>query len=278
MGMPAEAGREAPVTWFVASNPGPLTLDGTRCYAVGTQRLVLVDPGPSIPGQLQRLSEMVAGRPVDAICLTHSHADHAGVAEEAAECFGAPLAASPDTLERLGLPGRALTGGDTIDSDSGTVRLRAVAAPGHSADHTAYLLESGRAVFTGDLVLGSGSSAILHPDGDVGSCLASFSRVLSLRPGRLYPGHGPPVEDGQALLRRYRTHRMERHDQVMAATRTGARSVAELRRQVYGELEAGLQGAADASIRAHLVHMREQGEDVPAIAGLDDVNVVPEET
>lgn len=278
MAMPAESGREAPVTWFVASNPGALTLDGTRCYAVGKRSLVLVDPGPATPGQLQRLTELVAGRPVDAICLTHAHADHAGIAGETAERFGAPLAASPNTLARLGLPGRGLDAGDTIDADSGAVRLRAIAAPGHSADHMAYLLEPGRAVFTGDLVLGAGSSAILHPDGDVGSCLASFSRVLSLRPGRLYPGHGPPVEDGEALLRHYRKHRMERHAQVTAAARSGAHSVAELRREVYGELEAGLRGAADASIRAHLVYMREQGEDVPSITGLDDVNAAPEET
>lgn len=275
--MPAEAERDSPVAWFVAANPGALTLDGTRCYAVGSRRLVLVDPGPAIPGQLERLTELVGGRPVTAICLTHAHADHSGLAHAAAERFDARLAASTETLRRVGASGRALTDGETVEVNGGEARLTLIGAPGHSADHSCYLLEGERAVFTGDLVLGSGSSAILHPDGDVGSCLESFSRVLSLRPGRLYPGHGPPVDNGEARLRSYRDHRMERHEQVARAVQTGARTVAELRSQVYGQLELGLRRAADASIRAHLVYMRELGVPVPTIAGLDDTNPVPEE-
>ena len=269
--------RDVPVTWFVAPNPGPLTLDGTRCYAVGEERIVLVDPGPAIPGQIERLDVLVADRPVELICLTHAHADHAGIADLAAKRFAAPLAASAETFLRLGLQGRGLDGGDSIPVDGGTTWLRTIRTPGHSADHLAYLLEPSRAVFTGDLVLGSGSSAILHPDGEVGSCLASFSRVLSFRPGNLFPGHGPPVEDGEARLKHYREHRIERHAQVVDAVDSGARTVEDLREFVYGDLEVDLQRAAEASIRAHVVHMREQGAEVSAITGLDDVSPVPEE-
>lgn len=268
---------DLPVAWFVSPNPGPLTLEGTCCYAVGRRRIVLVDPGPAIPGQIERLEDLVEDRPVAAICLTHAHADHSGLARSASGRFGAPLAASADTLERLGLDGSVLDDGDTVEADDGAARLRVIRTPGHSSDHLAYLLEPGRAVFTGDLVLGSGSSAILHPDGHVGSCLASFSRVLSHRPGRLYPGHGPPVDEGEARLKHYEDHRAERHAQVVHAVRSGARTVAALRRLVYGDLEADLQGAAEASIRAHVVHMREQAEEVPMIDGLDDVSLLPEE-
>lgn len=270
-------GREPSVIWFVSPNPGPLTLDGTRCYAVGAERVVLVDPGPSIPGQLERLEEMLGGRPVEAICLTHAHSDHSGVAALASRRFAAPLAASSDTLARLGLTGRALDEGDSVSVDDGGSKLEAIRTPGHSADHTAYLLRPGRSVFTGDLVLGLGSSAVLHPDGEVGACLASFSRILSLGPRRLYPGHGPPVEDGEARLKHYRTHRLERHAQVEEALHSGARTVDALRRIVYGELSDDLGRAADASIRAHVVHMRAQGKPVPPIGGLDDSDPVPEE-
>ncbi len=267
-----------PVTWFVSSNPGPLTLDGTRCYAVGRRRVVLIDPGPRIGGQIERLESLVADRPVEAICLTHAHLDHSGIAEQAALRFSAPVAASAETLKRRGLPGRVLDDDGVLAVDGGEFKLRAIPTPGHSADHVAYLLEPDRAVFAGDLVLGTGSSAILHPDGEVGACLASFSRVLSLRPGRLYPGHGSPVDDGEARLKHYRDHRIERHAQVVEAVHSGARTVDELRRLVYGPLDGRLERAADASIRAHVVHMREQGEEVPAIAGLDDVSPRPEET
>ena len=266
-----------PVSWFVAPNPGPLTLDGTRCYRVGVRRVVLVDPGPALAGQLDRLEELVGGRPVGAICLTHAHMDHSGIAAEAAERFGAPVAASAETLARIGIAGRAVGGGDTIQVDEGALHLRALEAPGHSADHVAYLLEPGRCVFTGDLILGAGSSAVLHPDGEVGVCLASFGRILSLRPGRLYPGHGPPVDDGEARVRQYRDHRIQRHRQVIDAVRAGARTIENLRRRVYGDLAPDLERAADASVRAHIVYMRQQGVDVPAIAGLDDSSPAPEE-
>jgi glyoxylase-like metal-dependent hydrolase (beta-lactamase superfamily II) len=267
----------SPVTFFVTPNPAPLTLDGTRCYAVGRRRLVLVDPGPSIPGQIDRLETLVADRPVEAICLTHAHGDHAGVAERAAEHFSAPVAGSAETLARHGLSGRVLESGASLAVDGGESTLLAIPTPGHSADHMAYVLEPGRAVFSGDLVLGTGSSAILHPDGEVGACLASFSRVLSLRPGRLYPGHGPPIDDGEARLKAYRDHRIERHAQVASAVQSGARSVGELRELVYGSLDGSLERAAEASIRAHIVYMREQGHEFPSIAGLDDVTVLPEE-
>jgi glyoxylase-like metal-dependent hydrolase (beta-lactamase superfamily II) len=267
----------ARVSWFVAANPGPLTLDGTRCYAIGCERLVLLDPGPAVPGQLERLEEMVAGRPVEAICLTHAHSDHSGAAEAAMAAFGAPAAASADTLDRIGLTGRALEAGDTVPVDGGSSALRAVPTPGHSADHTGYLLEPGRALFTGDLVLGEGSSAVLHPDGDVGACLASFGRLLFLRPRTVYPGHGPPADDGEILLKAYRDHRLERHVEVVAAVRAGARSVERISRTVYGDLQGALEAAARASIRAHVVYMREQGDEVAAIEGLDDVRALPEE-
>jgi glyoxylase-like metal-dependent hydrolase (beta-lactamase superfamily II) len=236
-----------------------------------------VDPGPAIDGQIERLESLVAGRPVEAICLTHAHADHAGIAERASERFEAPIAGSAETLSRRHLSGRTLRGGSLVSVDAGSSSLLAIRTPGHSADHMAYLLEPGRAVFTGDLVLGVGSSAILHPDGEVGSCLASFSRVLSLRPGRLYPGHGPPVDDGEARLEQYRDHRIERHAQVASAFHTGARSIEGLRTLVYGPLDTELERAADASIRAHLIHMRQCGDEVPAIAGLDDMILLPEE-
>jgi glyoxylase-like metal-dependent hydrolase (beta-lactamase superfamily II) len=266
------------VTWFICPNPGPLTLDGTCCYAVGRERVVLVDPGPAIPGQIERLEALVRGRPVEAICLTHAHADHSGMAGLAGARFTAPVAASTETLTRLELAGRALDDGDAVPVDGGESALRAIRTPGHSADHMAYMLEPERAVFTGDLVLGAGSSAILHPDGDVGACLASFRRVLSLRPGRLYPGHGPSVDQGEALLKQYADHRIERHAQVGRAIHSGARTVEEVRQRVYGALQAELQGAADASIRAHLTYMREQGERVPAIDGLDEASPIPEES
>ncbi len=258
------------VRWIAAPNPGPLTLDGTRSYAVGLNEAVLIDPGPALPGQLDRLRALIGDRSVAAICLTHAHADHSASAADAAAEFSAPIAASADTLARCGLMGEELSDGTVITLDDGARSLTALAAPGHSADHMVFMLAPSRALFTGDLVLGAGSSVILHPDGDVGACLTTFERLLSVEPGTLYPGHGDPVEDGHGKLVEYREHRLARHAEVVRAVRSGIGSVSALRAAVYGELASGLKTAADASIRAHLAFMQATEENPPRVDGFEE--------
>jgi hypothetical protein len=85
------------------------------------------------------------------------------------------------------------------------------------------------------------------------------------------------VNDGVARLEEYRNHRLERHTEVTQAFHAGVDSVEELTRAVYGALPAELERAARASIRAHLVYMRAQGEEVPPLPGLDDTTAEPEE-
>jgi glyoxylase-like metal-dependent hydrolase (beta-lactamase superfamily II) len=180
---PADAGHgSTPVEGVLAPNPGPLTLDGTRTWLVGSGSVVLIDPGPALPEHLARVQAAVGGRVVDAILLTHAHADHAGGTAAAARAFGAPVMASSATLARTGLAGRVLREGDTVpvggsgaqESTDGTMSLQVIETPGHAADHISFLLIPDRWLFTGDLVLGEGSSAVLHPDGRMSEYLASI--------------------------------------------------------------------------------------------------------
>ena len=247
----------------LAPNPAPLTLNGTRTYLLGERRLVVLDPGPDEEGHAAAIVEAVAGRPVEAVCLTHAHADHAAGAERTARELRAPLVASGATLERLDVEGRAVADGEDVPVDGGRSTLRALETPGHTADGLSWLWLPGRELFTGDLVLGRGSSLVVYPDGHVGACLASLARLAALLPSRILPGHGPAVEDAAGKLAEYRRHRLERSRQVWRAVQGGARTLEELRRAVYGELDDGLSRAAELSLLAHLVHLRETGHDLP---------------
>jgi glyoxylase-like metal-dependent hydrolase (beta-lactamase superfamily II) len=245
----------------LADNPGPLTLDGTRTYLVGERRLAILDPGPLQPDHVDKIERAVAGRPVEAVCLTHAHADHTAAALEVSARVGAPIAAAAETLLRLDIEGRELLDGDSIEVDSGDTYLEALYTPGHSGDHLSYLWHPSMALFTGDLVLGKGSSMVAHPDGSVGAYLASLDRLISLDPPVILPGHGEPVRDAVKKLEEYRDHRLERHRQIVeAVTIGGARTVPEIRANVYGELpDDRLKEAADLSIRAHLEYVRSPG-------------------
>lgn len=253
---------------LLAGNPGALTLDGTRTYLVGRRDIVVIDPGPSLRGHVARLLAAAAGTRVTAVCLTHAHPDHAGNMREVAGALRAPIMASASTLDLLAVVGERLVDGAELPVDGGDSWLRAVATPGHSADHTSYLWLPGRRLFTGDLVLGEGSSLVAHPEGSVADYLASLDRLVALRPSRLLPGHGPPVDNAVARLEAYRLHRLERDRQVGEAVREGARSVGEIQRQVYGALPEPLAGAARLSVLAHLCYLREAGVVLPG--GLAD--------
>lgn len=255
-----------------AENPGPMTLDGTRTYVVGTSRLAVVDPGPIDVDHLGRIYAAVAGRQVATILLTHAHADHSGLARETARVLDAPIQASAETLRRLGVDGIPVVDGELVNPapDLGLVALR---SPGHSGDHTTYLSEPGRWLFTGDLVLGEGSSAILHPDGNVTACLSSLARLCAVRPTKLFPGHGPPIDDGLDALEKYRAHRLDREDQIVRSLTAGAADIPAIREAVYGTLPEGLVWAAEASIAAHLAALAEAGYEVPLF---DNYGVSPE--
>ena len=248
------------VTAVRADNPGPLTLSGTQTYVIGTGPLIVLDPGPRDEAHLGRVDDVIAGRPVVAVCLTHAHGDHSASAADAAARWG-ELRASPATLDRLGSAGRALADDEALEPGEG-FRLRAIATPGHSADHLCYLLEPSRSLFTGDLVLGEGSTMIAHPDGSVEAYLASLARLAALRPERLLPGHGPPVEEALARLEECRTHRLRRVAAVRRALEAGARAPERIRAAVYGDLPASHHQAADLTIRAYLAFLGETSSSI----------------
>lgn len=157
---------------------------------------------------------------VSRILVTHAHPDHAAGAHELARVLDAQILADPvvaDILRRGDADAAGLTTArsaglypppvalhptsvtdldDATSIDVGSVRLRAVATPGHAAGHLCYLAEfSDRsALFSGDLVFARGRVAVLAmPDTDIPALAASVRKVHALQPQALLPGHGTVV-------------------------------------------------------------------------------------
>ncbi len=246
-----------------ADNPSALTLTGTQTYVIGRERVVILDPGPLDIEHLDRVDAAVNGRPVAAVCLTHSHRDHSAAAAAAAERWGT-LRASDETLRRVGVGGVTIADGEEIELHADS-RLLAVATPGHSSDHLCYLVPGSRDLFSGDLVLGEGSTIIVHPDGSVHAYLTSLARLVSLRPRRLLPGHGPVVKNALNRLDACRIHRLERTKHVRRSVEAGATTVEEIREAVYWDLPSSHHAAAELSIRAYLAYLRQEGHELPPI-------------
>ena len=244
---------------LLAPNPGPFTLDGTRTYLVGRQRVAVIDPGPSDPTHVDALADALADATDPRILLTHGHGDHAAAAPALAERLGCPVlgAGSADA--------RALSHGEVVATDAG--ELVALHTPGHTADHLSFHWPSRRALFSGDLLLGQGETTwIGEYPGSVADYLDSLERLRALDLDVIHPTHGPAIDDVEATLDAYERHRRERLAQVEAAleARPGA-STPELVAEVYGdEIPEGLERAAARSVEVMVHHLGAAGsEDGP---------------
>ena len=144
--------------------------------------------------------------------------------------------------------------------------LRAIATPGHAADHVC-LMTADRVCFSGDLVLGEGSTFV-PPDG--GSLIAYMDSLARLRaePIELIcPGHGPWIEDPEAKLGEYVEHREMRERKLLAALERGERSKSALLADAWDDVPVEMQGAAAMVMDAHLAKLEAEGrlpEDWPA--------------
>lgn len=237
------------ITRVVAPNPGPYTGPGTNTWIVDAGPVVaVIDPGPDDDSHLAAIERRLGGATVGVVLVTHSHPDHLPLAKRLAERHRA-------TARRYS----ELGDGDVVRV--GNLNLTALYTPGHSADHLCFWIAEDRAVFTGDLVLGKGSSMVTYPEGNVAAYLRSLERVEALNPRMLFPGHWDPVTDAMGKLEEYRTHRLEREAQVLAEVRRGSGTARELTRRVYGsEVGEELLQAAEMTMRAHLQKLVDEGK------------------
>lgn len=235
------------ITRVVAPNPGPYTGPGTNTWIIDAGPVVaVVDPGPDDDRHLEALNRRLAGRVVGVVLVTHGHPDHLPLADRLAAEHQATVRRHPE-----------LADGDVVRV--GNLNVMALYTPGHTADHLCFLLAGDRAIFTGDLILGQGSSMVTYPEGDVAAYLRSLERLASLEPRILFPGHWDPVSDAAAKIEEYRKHRLEREAQVLAEVRRRPGTAAELTGRVYGELDDKLTYAAEMTLRAHLRKLVDEG-------------------
>ncbi|MEO8218447.1 MAG: MBL fold metallo-hydrolase [Acidobacteriota bacterium] len=235
-----------------APNPGPFTLDGTNTYIVDD--VAIIDPGPASRPHVDRL--LAAAPLLEKILITHRHGDHAPGAIDLAWRSGAIVIAPPGVLND-DLVHRRLVDGDEIKA--GQTILEAIATPGHTAEHFCFLSREGD-LFTGDMILGAGTTAIFPPDGNMGQYLHSLEGLRTRHPKRIFPGHGPIRDDAVPLIDSYIEHRRMREGEVIEQLAPGPMTIPELRAKIYPDLAEGLEPAAEAQLLAHLTHLREQGK------------------
>ncbi len=271
----SELERQSELVWRLrAPNPGPMTLTGTNSYLVGTGgELVAIDPGPLLEEHLQELVATAAqlNSKLVKILVTHGHPDHFPGAARLKELTHAPVvayhAATFDHDENLQ---------DSQKYTAAGVTFSCLFTPGHAVDHLCFYLEEEKALFTGDNVLGVGTTIVAPPKGNMREYLDSLRLIQSRCPEAqvIYGGHGPAVTDPAAKLAEYLAHRQMRLDKVLAALVAGAQTIPQIVAQVYQDVDRRIWPAAARQVLAQLQYLEEQGR----VISTEGSPPTPEET
>ena len=256
-----------------APNASPFTFTGTNSFIIGTERVAVLDPGPDDATHRAALLAAIAGRPVEAIILTHTHKDHSAGAPALKRETNAPLwFAGPHRLSRprhrfevntlaggcdWGIkPDRTLSDGEAFSA--GGVDLMAIATPGHCANHMAFGLADTDVLLTGDHIMGWNSTLVAVPDGSMADYLASLEKVLALPYTHYVPAHGGPIPDAPVYARSLLAHRKLRNTQIVDAVNAGATRVEHLLDRIYPQLKGTLRMAAGMTLKAHIEYLADQ--------------------
>jgi glyoxylase-like metal-dependent hydrolase (beta-lactamase superfamily II) len=253
---------------------------------------VLIDAGfgdeTSSQVRIDYLTRELSNLDFKYIAITHHHFDHSSGGRRLREALNAEVVLHPidevllhtPTESNEDLPDDAeidkraqiwraealATPVDVPLADGETVRfgnltLRAVHTPGHTAGHNCYWVEELGILFTGDNILGIGTSAIAPPPaGDMEQYLQSLLRMRELQAKLFAPGHGPVVTATEAKVQELIDHRGVRDQQIISLIERGYTSDRQIRRALYPELQKGLRRAARGQLRAHLARLVGQGK------------------
>jgi glyoxylase-like metal-dependent hydrolase (beta-lactamase superfamily II) len=210
-----------------------------------------VDPGPADPGHIEALRAFA----IDAVLLTHKHADHAGGLSQLADSV--PVYAADVALARGTNP---LSGGELLRL--GGCEISVIATPGHTDDSVSYAIPAtaeGSVLLTGDTILGGRTSSLVSPhSGDLAALLRSLEALAatSLSSTRGLPGHGEPFGNVAAHAMNALQHRRRRLDELERLLRGNPElNVAEIARMRHPS-DPVLQRASRSMLEIERQHLR----------------------
>ena len=215
-----------------------------------------------VDAQLQAWESL--GKPsVEGIVLTHRHGDHIGGAVRLSEATGGPIVSSADEQSAIdadlkgGKVGRAVRSGETLDLGHATLEF--IETPGHTLGSLCVYLREDDVLFSGDMILGTGTTVVSPEHGDMRLYIESLRKLLDYDAAIIAPGHGPEIHGANTKIRSLIDHRLDREAQILRLIGEGKQTIEALFEAIYPELHPGLHDTARSQIRAHLVKLEQDG-------------------
>ena len=257
---------------MTCNNPGPFTFRGTNTFIVGRGKVAVVDPGPEDEEHLAALLNAVRGETIDHILITHTHMDHSPLAAKlkaatGAKTYGAVSPAHSEVVSGIRLdasidhefvPDVQLRDGDILEGKGWSVE--AVFTPGHMANHMGFCLREEKALLIGDHVMAWATTVVAPPEGNMNDYMNSLRKLLKRDEDIYHPAHGPERRNPRSLVRGILAHRRMREEAIYNRVKAGDRSIAEIVKNIYADIDPRLHGAAGLSTQAHLARLIERGK------------------
>lgn len=207
-----------------------------------------------------------------------SHEARVGLMLELVRFWGIPAAVHPYAekmyrgftkyADSLGRDRWHALAGEEAEIAFGTVRARALHAPGHTEGLIClHLAEDGGLLFANDHILEriTPNPTVYMPPyrgrrTGLADYIASLGRLRGEAVARVLPGHGPPFGGLAARIDEILAHHEERKRCVLALCAAGERSVIELALEHWPGLAVGQYYLACREMHGHLEVLEEEGK------------------
>ena len=250
--------------------PPPPGWQTTNLYLLGSKKLILIDTGYQDPGLVKFLKNFLNKNSarLEKIFLTHGHLDHTSNLEEIKSELEPEVIAHIKAKPPLERRGRAeqidqwIEEEKSLESEVGKIQI--LHTPGHSPGHISLYLKSSQILFTGDLVVGEGTSLVGPPEGDMKQYLESLERIKKLELKMILPGHGPIITEPYQHLKNLIEHRHLREVQILKLLQQAPSTAQELVERIYvGMIHPALHQAAKITVLGHLAKLEKEGKIKP---------------
>ncbi|KAI9736239.1 MAG: hypothetical protein M1834_001125 [Cirrosporium novae-zelandiae] len=196
----------------LGGNPGKFTLQGTNTYIVGTgSSRILIDTGKGFPLWIETIAELLASENITLshVLCTHWHTDHTGGVPDLVSRYphltSSVFKCEPDEGQQ------PISDGEVFSVEGATIK--ALFSPGHAYDHMCFILQEENAMFTGDNVLGQGTTVVE----ELGTFMSTLRIMLGQGCAKGYPGHGSVIPNLTSKISQYLQQRLRREKQVLNA-------------------------------------------------------------
>lgn len=253
------------VVWIPVSTPTLFPATTTNVYVVHANgKGYLIDAGYNDPDSTSKIIESLHDEHIQpqGIILTHFHKDHSAGVPALQEILQCPVLAhrlDVALLQQQETPIQVdieLQDQETLDLSDLTLQI--IHAPGHTPGHIHLYLANEERIFTGDNVVGEGTTWIGPPEGDLRLYLHTLEQLRAMTwVQHLAPGHGPMIDNPAESIDFIINRRLQREQQIVdSLAHHSALTVKELVTYIYqNQIHHSVFPVAEKTILGHLLKL-----------------------